>query len=219
MITTSEVEGTHTVPKIVVHEERRRDLADAVLALAARRGVGSVTTRAVAEEAGWSIGVINHYFDSRHDLLYAGLQRASELQIAVYDAILARKVMAAEKLVSLTDSVLPLDERRLAMTRVFLFFYAEGTASEAARSEIAGLLARWRRMIRDVAAAGQAAGDASIDAGVDVRLLAQHLTALTDGLALEAVLDPEVMAAVREPDAVARVVRTALRGATLGDAE
>lgn len=193
------------MPKIVVHEERRRELADAVLALAARNGVGSVTTRAVAEEAGWSIGVLNHYFDSRHDLLHAGLMRASELQHAAYTAILGdADTSAMQKLHALTDAVLPLDERRLAMTRVFLFFYAEGTASESARVQIARLLARWRGLVRDTVAAAIADGDLPACQDIDSAVL--HLTALTDGLSLEAVLDPDVMAALNRPDAVARIV-------------
>lgn len=195
------------MPKIVVHEERRRELADAVLSLAAREGVGSVTTRGVAEESGWSIGVLNHYFGSRHELLHAGLLRASELQYAAYDAILgAADTTALDKLHALTACVLPLDERRLAMTRVFLFFYAEGTASEDARTRIADLLGKWRTLVRDVLVAATREG--GLPADLDARTAALHLTALTDGLALEAVLDPEVMEAIHQPEAVARVVDT-----------
>ncbi len=199
------MKGAPLVPKIVVHEDRRRELADAVLALAARNGVGSVTTRAVAEEAGWSIGVLNHYFDSRHDLLHAGLLRASELQHAAYNAILAESdTSAMQKLHALTGSVLPLDDRRLALTRVFLFFYAEGTASESARAQIAELLRRWRDLVRQTLAAAIADGDLPASQDLDTAVL--HLTALTDGLSLEAVLDPDVMAMISRPDAVARIV-------------
>ncbi len=68
------------MPKIVDHDERRLALADAVLALIAREGISAVTTRAVAEESGWSTGVLNHYFGSRHELLLAALRRAGDIQ-------------------------------------------------------------------------------------------------------------------------------------------
>ncbi|MFT4125977.1 MAG: TetR/AcrR family transcriptional regulator [Gordonia sp. (in: high G+C Gram-positive bacteria)] len=195
------------MPKIVAHDERRRELADAALALAARKGVGSVTTRAVAEEAGWSIGVLNHYFDSRRDLMRAALLRARELQDHAYREILADPTTSAHrKLELLTDCVLPLDDRRLALTRVFLFFYAEGTASDDARAAVATLLASWRAMIAEQLGAAAAAGE--VPADLDIQLAATHLTALTDGLALEAVLDPAVMARLHTPGAVARIVAT-----------
>ena len=193
------------MPKVVDHQKRRRELADAVLALAAREGVGSVTTRAVAEESGWSIGVINHYFDSRHDLLLAGLDRASELQQAAYRAILGNEETGpVRKLHELTECVLPLDDRRLALTRVFLFFYAEGTATESARERIAGQLAQWRGLVKNTIVDGIQAGE--IPATLDADACTLHLTGLTDGLSLQAVLDPEVMTAIRHTRAVPQLL-------------
>lgn len=53
-------------------ESRRARIADAVLELGSREGIERVTLRAVAAEAGVSMGQIQHYFASREDmLLYA----------------------------------------------------------------------------------------------------------------------------------------------------
>ena len=53
-------------------ESRRARIADAVLALGSREGIERVTLRAVAAEAGVSMGQVQHYFASREDmLLYA----------------------------------------------------------------------------------------------------------------------------------------------------
>ena len=49
--------------------ERRHQLIDAALTVAAREGVQAVTARRVAAEAGVSLGVVHYCFDSVTDLL------------------------------------------------------------------------------------------------------------------------------------------------------
>ncbi|NMN95576.1 TetR family transcriptional regulator C-terminal domain-containing protein [Antrihabitans stalactiti] len=198
------------MPKIVDHEERRRVLADAALALLARDGVAAVTTRGVADESGWSTGVLNHYFDSRHDLLLAALRRAGDIQGEQYRSILDdADLPALDKLYKITASVLPLGKRRLAMTRIYLFFYAEGAAEEKARAEITGFLARWRSVVRDTVVAAQAEG--SVSADLDPDAVTMQLVALTDGLAMQSILDPVVMRAIRAKDAIPRFVDIAVQ--------
>jgi AcrR family transcriptional regulator len=57
------------VPKIVNHEQRRRELAGAVWRVITRDGVADVSIRTVAAEAGWSSGALRHYFATRAELL------------------------------------------------------------------------------------------------------------------------------------------------------
>ncbi|EOM77355.1 TetR/AcrR family transcriptional regulator [Rhodococcus rhodnii] len=52
-------------------DERRRQLIGAALAIAERSGVAAVTVRAVAEEAGVSLGVVYYCFDSKEELVAA----------------------------------------------------------------------------------------------------------------------------------------------------
>lgn len=57
------------MPKKVDHDARRVELAAAVLAVIECEGMEGVTVRRVAAEAGWTRGVIEHYFDTREELL------------------------------------------------------------------------------------------------------------------------------------------------------
>ena len=68
------------MPKIVDHDERRRQLAQATLRVIGRSGLGSATTRAVAEESGWSTGVLKHYYADKSALLEGSLARARTTQ-------------------------------------------------------------------------------------------------------------------------------------------
>lgn len=52
-------------------EERRAQLIDAGLSIAAREGVEAVTVRGVAAEAGVSLGVVHYCFEDKDDLLQA----------------------------------------------------------------------------------------------------------------------------------------------------
>ena len=201
------------MPKIVDHDERRLALADAVLALIAREGISAVTTRAVAEESGWSTGVFEPLLRVPARTAPRGAAPAGDIQGDRYRTILDEEGAGPiEKLRNITASILPLDERRLAMTRVFLFFYAEGAAEETARGEIAAFLARWRGVVRESVVAAQREGTVSTDLDADAVTVA--LVALTDGLALQAILDPVVMDAISAEDAAARCVDAAVRRTT-----
>ncbi|WP_017592943.1 TetR/AcrR family transcriptional regulator [Nocardiopsis potens] len=57
------------MPRQVDHRQRRAQITDAVLRIAARRGLGDVTMSEVAAEAGVSKGRVQHYFGSKERLL------------------------------------------------------------------------------------------------------------------------------------------------------
>ena len=57
------------VPKLVDHDVRRREIAQAVWAVIAERGIEGVTLRSVAAEAEVSVGRIQHYYASREELV------------------------------------------------------------------------------------------------------------------------------------------------------
>jgi AcrR family transcriptional regulator len=62
------------VPKRVDHQERRRQIADALLRTAAARGLHATGMREVAAEAGVSLRLVQYYFGTKEELLLAGMQ-------------------------------------------------------------------------------------------------------------------------------------------------
>lgn len=60
------------MPKIVDHAHRRREIVFGLWAVIYERGIAGVTFRAVAAAAGVSVGRIQHYFASKHDLVLEG---------------------------------------------------------------------------------------------------------------------------------------------------
>jgi AcrR family transcriptional regulator len=62
------------VPKRVDHEERRRQISDALLRTAAARGLHATGMREVAAEAGVSLRLVQYYFGTKEELLLAAMQ-------------------------------------------------------------------------------------------------------------------------------------------------
>lgn len=57
------------MPKLINHEERKQEIAQAVWAVLAREGVRGVSVRTVAAEAGISTGSLRHVFPSHEEMM------------------------------------------------------------------------------------------------------------------------------------------------------
>lgn len=66
------------MPKQVDHRERRGRIADALWTVAERDGLAAATVRKVAAEAGVSVGMVQHYFSTKDEMLLFALQWVGE---------------------------------------------------------------------------------------------------------------------------------------------
>lgn len=177
------------------HALRRRQVAEAVERLVAAHGLDGVTVAKTAAEAGVSVGLVQHYFASKDDLLrYAYTQ--------VTERVLARAVRRAEELDKHRSSIrralgeslaerLPLDEARRAEWRVLFTF----TARAVDRPDLAAMRNQTEAAIRarlaQAIANGKECGEVPPDTDTDSA--ATGLLAAVEGLGLHAYLDPEAM--------------------------
>ncbi|MFD9339125.1 TetR/AcrR family transcriptional regulator [Streptomyces sp. NPDC060028] len=77
------------MPKRVDHEERRTQIAEALVRVAGRRGLHAVGMRDVAAEAGVSLRLVQYYFQTKEKLLFYGLQHLTDRFTARVGARLA----------------------------------------------------------------------------------------------------------------------------------
>jgi AcrR family transcriptional regulator len=75
------------MPKVVDHEQRRRQIADALLRVAGARGLHQAGLREVAAEAGVSVRLIQYYFGTKEQLL---LYATHYLAVQLSDRAMAR---------------------------------------------------------------------------------------------------------------------------------
>lgn len=66
------------MPKQVDHRERRGRIAEALWTVAERDGIAAATVRYVAAEAGVSVGMVQHYFSTKDEMLLFALQWVGE---------------------------------------------------------------------------------------------------------------------------------------------
>ncbi|QYC44396.1 HTH-type transcriptional regulator BetI [Nonomuraea coxensis DSM 45129] len=179
------------MPKIVDHDERRREVLSAARRVIVRDGIDAATTRAIAKEAGYSNGVLAHYFADKDEILLSAL-RQSHQRIRER---LTGKVEGASGLAALRELLLdnlPLDAERTQESRLEVSFWSRSLASErlagVQRAEAGELRAAVRELLGQARAAGELRGDHPDD-GLDD--LAEHLLALVDGLSLHLLLYPD----------------------------
>lgn len=190
------------MPKIVDHDERRRDIAHAVLRVIAREGVRGADLRTVAKDAGWSTGVISHYFGDKQGLLVGALREAAET-VADRMRAISRLGDGAGRVRALLEAGMPLDEERAATCRIFYHFSSDGVSDPAFRGELASYYTGWRGA---VATAIEDAQPAGCFQGHDPVELAESLVALAEGLGIQSLFDPDAMPPARLRDRLSGMI-------------
>lgn len=181
------------MPKKVDPHQRRTLIADALMRVAAHQGVEAVSLRHVANEAGVSPGMVQHYFRTKDEMMaFAMAVVQDRTQIRVTDAIsqLGDDPPPQLLLRTMIAALLPLTEESRADGRVALAFLAYTAVRPAAaaglREGTAQMLTFVSGLIpgpnRDEAAAGVLA----LMEGLGIYLLGGHYTAEQALAALDA---------------------------------
>jgi AcrR family transcriptional regulator len=183
------------MPKVVDHEARRAALGEAVWRVALRRGLEEATLREIAAEAGWSTGVLTHYFADKDELVCFAfrlvVERASDRYLAAAEA-----EDSVDRIRAALRETLPLDEERLAEARVWLAFLGRSLSHPGLAEERRAFYAQWRASLAGLIEDGRRRGH--LRPGLDAEAEAVGLIALVDGLALQAVSDPTALDAARQ---------------------
>jgi AcrR family transcriptional regulator len=108
------------MPKLGMGPVRREQIFRAVAKIIAEEGFDGTTMRMVAEEAGVSTGMLNHYFANRMEMLEETLVFVSTRQQDHEAAALDALEPGEARLRALVRSVLPTDQRRTEAWRVWI---------------------------------------------------------------------------------------------------
>ncbi|MFD6159581.1 TetR/AcrR family transcriptional regulator [Nocardia sp. NPDC060256] len=171
------------MPKIVDHQARRVELAEAVWRVITRDGVDGISIRSVAAEAGWSSGALRHYFATRAELLAFACEQVIA-RVTVRIVALPRAESLRDMVRAILHETLPLDEHRITEARIAFAFVVLGLAdphlAEVQREHFGQLHDLCRHLIEDLAEQGQ------LSQRIPERdVAARQLHALIDGLSLQ----------------------------------
>jgi TetR/AcrR family transcriptional regulator, transcriptional repressor of bet genes len=170
------------VPKRVDTLARRHGIAEAVFRLAASRGADAVSLRDVAAEAGVSLGMVQHYFRTKDEMLLFALAHMRDRVAARLQARLGHLTGAGPRDVvrAILTELLPYDHDSTAEAIVSVAFYSRAAVTPAYAAALRSGLASVLDVISGQLHAAQHGGQ--LRPGLDAGQEAASLFWLAHGL-------------------------------------
>lgn len=191
------------------HTERREIFAAAALRVIMRAGVGGLTVREVAKEAGFTTGALTHYFTSKDQLLIEASEYSAKLMRPRMEQM-AREPSAIEALRRVVAEALPLTHRSRDVWRIWLGFWERSHYNADVAKVMRNRYEEWRGRLTALIQRAQATGEAPD--GFDPDLAAQELVALTDGIGVQVVLGAGRIPAARQREMVDTWIESMVEG-------
>ncbi|MCG0065563.1 TetR/AcrR family transcriptional regulator [Streptomyces tricolor] len=181
------------MPRVADHDARHGQITDAVQRLIVRDGLTAVTVARTAAEAGVSVGLVQHYFTAKDEMLLATFTCVNRRFTARVDELVNRgeaegrtiAVMLRQALAEL----LPLDDTRRAEHLVRLAFADQAAHNTRLATVQKETLADIRSRVAQAIHNGKVCGE--VTGTVDAADQALRIVACTDGLALHTHIDPD----------------------------
>ena len=138
-----------TMPKVVDHEQRRDEIALIACGVVAQYGFEQATIVRIARAAGFTTGMVAHYFDTKQDIIVAALRlilRRIEERL--------RHADGAADLLTLLSEALPVDETRYVECAVWMAFWGQVPADKRLKRINAWLHREYLRLFERCLARG-----------------------------------------------------------------
>jgi AcrR family transcriptional regulator len=117
------------MPKIVDHEQRRDEIALVACRVVAEHGFDQATIVRIAREAGYTTGMVAHYYDTKQEIVIAALR----LILRRIEERLTRSAAEAESapdLLTVLTEALPVDEHRFIECAFWTAFWGQVSADK-----------------------------------------------------------------------------------------
>ncbi len=113
------------MPKIVDHERRRDDIALVACRVVAEYGFDQATIVRIAREAGYTTGMVAHYFDSKQEIIITALRLILR---RIEERLAARAGDGDPELLALLTEALPVDAMRFTECAFWTAFWGQVSA-------------------------------------------------------------------------------------------
>ena len=117
------------VPKLVDHDERREQIAFAACQVVAKHGFERATVARIASEAGYTTGMVAHYFESKQQIILAALR----LILHRIETRLTAGARSHGDLLAVLSESLPIDAARMAECAFWTAFWGQVSADRGVR--------------------------------------------------------------------------------------
>lgn len=144
------------MPKIIDHDQRRREIVDVTWELITRGGIEAATMREIAAAAGFANGALKLYFPSKEDIIEATYERALGMMRTYVELDELRGLVAMREL---CVSSMPIDEERIAAGRVLLTFWQMSLTNQKLHDKYLEHVREWRGLLHRFLTEGREDGD------------------------------------------------------------
>lgn len=117
------------MPKAVDHEQRREQIAQAACVVVASHGFEQATVVRIARAAGYTTGMLPHYFASKQDIILAALR----LSLTRIEARLEEAGSRGQDLLAVLTEALPIDKSRFTECAFWTAFWGQVSTDAEAR--------------------------------------------------------------------------------------
>jgi len=115
------------VPKVVDHAQRRDEIAQVACQVVANYGFEQATVARIARAAGYTTGMVAHYFESKQEIILAALR----LMLLRIEQRLTRERQSGEaNLVDVLSEALAIDEQRFTECAFWMAFWGQVSADK-----------------------------------------------------------------------------------------
>jgi TetR/AcrR family transcriptional regulator, transcriptional repressor of bet genes len=115
------------MPKIVDHEQRREEIALVACRVVAQYGFEQATILRIAREAGYTTGMVAHYFDTKQDIVIAALRLILR---RIEERLTPGGADGQAQLLAVLTEALPVDETRYIECAFWIAFWGQVPADK-----------------------------------------------------------------------------------------
>jgi TetR/AcrR family transcriptional repressor of bet genes len=115
------------MPKIVDHDQRRDQIALVACRVVAENGFDQATIVRIAREAGYTTGMVAHYFDTKQDIIIAALRLILR---RIEERLTKPSGDASADLLTALSEALPIDEQRYIECAFWTAFWGQVSADK-----------------------------------------------------------------------------------------
>jgi AcrR family transcriptional regulator len=174
------------MPKIVDHDKRRKQIAEATWRVILNLGMEGATVRNIAKEAGLSLGALRHYFSTQDELLVYAMELVKEQATLRINEITRKDLPPKEMILHILLQLVPIDEETMAEMEVWFAFIAHARHKEDVFNvKDDGVFTGIKRIVDSMQQFGLLRKE------LDVVVETERLYAIIDGIALHALIEPK----------------------------
>lgn len=180
------------MPKVIDHDQRRRDIIDVTWGLIVKGGIEAATMREIAAEAGFANGALKHYFPGKDEIIQGAYERSLfRLGDIVEQAMVGKH--GIEGLRTMMTVTMPIDDDDVTAGKVLLSFWERAAFNDELHDTYRHHLKVWRDGLAHYLREGREAGEILTETPDDQLL--DEIVLVNSGATIMRVIAPEITTA------------------------